>query len=673
MAMEEVKKSLWHAFDILDKSAQPQKVRTTQVHKTKLRVLTNNLGHILQVDSAETIWDKVTEDNVTFDDFMDVLSNNLLVGLAKLPEAKNATLKSEIDNLCWMLCERTYVQRIKSLNESEAEAERKERREFSSTDRFRLWKIFNFLCEQAEDGSVLTPLRIDVEETERIAVEICKAVGIPVLKPNALERRLSYSEGSFLLDFSEFVSLVAERIGDEEAVNVVGHGISEVSNQIISDVVRKGHLVKFGNKVTTWKERWFVLTATALRYYVSAEEKDLKGTIFIGSGCFTQSFPDRPGGKHHRFKLHTPNKQYELSAPDLRSKNEWMSDIKHVVNSVGSTGVSLQRLAWKERKKEREEKRRRTAEEEMRRVADREKLLDRERQLEEERKQRQLAQEEIKERERLLELERQKRAEEEEQRRLETSQLLEEKRKEIEDEKQRFADIEQRLKEEREALVASSQEALEAEREQRAQVEARLREEEAQLEEERRRLRELEEAKVSLEALVEEERALKRDEEIVRNLQSRILEEELLKREELEKLQAEQQRRLEEEQLSRQGLEAVREQQEEELRLAQETLEKIAWEREEADRQMREAADKLKQAERERQVLEERLRLKEMTTSVRLARPLDRPDPNPFVTHRGLGAFTEAEFQRRLPDSAAEGADSFDVNELSVAAKSLTL
>lgn len=43
----------------------------------------------------------------------------------------------------------------------------------------------------------------------------------------------------------------------------------------------------------------------------------------------------------------------------------------------------MQRQAWRERKKSREEIRRRTAEEELRRCEEREKLADRERQLEE--------------------------------------------------------------------------------------------------------------------------------------------------------------------------------------------------------------------------------------------------------------------------------------------------
>ena len=101
---------------------------------------------MLGVEGAETIWDKVADDNISFDNFMDVLTNNLFVGISKLPEAKKNSLRLEIDNLCWMLCERTYVRRISSLSESETEAERKTRREFSSRDKFKLWKVSKLNC-----------------------------------------------------------------------------------------------------------------------------------------------------------------------------------------------------------------------------------------------------------------------------------------------------------------------------------------------------------------------------------------------------------------------------------------------------------------------------------------------------------------------------------------------
>ena len=64
----------------------------------------------------------------------------------------------------------------------------------------------------------------------------------------------------------------------------------------------------------------------------------------------------------------------------------YSSDIKRCISHSGISKESLQKMAWKERKKEREERRKSTAEEELRRIEDREKILERERQLEEERK-----------------------------------------------------------------------------------------------------------------------------------------------------------------------------------------------------------------------------------------------------------------------------------------------
>lgn len=654
-----MEKSLWHAFDVLDKSAQAQNTRTSQVHKTKLKVFTNNLGQILSVPHAETIWDKISEDRVDFDRFLAVLNSNLLVGLNKL-RGGDATVKAQIDELCWMLCEKSYRQRIasfggpetpqKDTDKSQAEISGAGQNDgnstFSKVDSFKLWKIFNFLCERGDGGKVLHPLRTDVEEAERIAHEICLSIGLPSPKPK-IRRNLDCDGSSFLLDFSDFVAVVVEQVKQSEKdLSVISPGITEVYSQIVADVVRKGYMVKFGNKLTAWKERWFVLTASALRYFVSSEERDLKGTIILCPECSTQNLEDKPGGKHFRLKLLTPNKHYELSAPSLKAKNEWLSDFKRVIAAIGRSKESLQKQALKERKKEREERRRLTAEEELARCAEREKLLEREKQLEEERQQRKVALDQVEEREKQLQLERQNRAEEEEKRRQETNQLLEEKKKEIEEEKLRFAQIEARLQAEREALVSEGKEALEAERGKREEAEARLKEEEAQLEAERKRLKEVEEERTHLQEMVEEERALKRDEEIVRNLQSKILEEEFAKREELERLQAEQGQQLLQEQMSRQELEAAHQAQEEALRKAQAQLEALTMERLEADKNLQEAAEKLKSAEVERQKMEERMKLKEMTSSYKLAKPLAAPEPNPFVTHRGRGAFTEADFNR---------------------------
>jgi len=38
-------------------------------------------------------------------------------------------------------------------------------------------------------------------------------------------------------------------------------------------------MTKRGHHVKNWKERWMVLTPTDLKYYVTSDERNLKGTI----------------------------------------------------------------------------------------------------------------------------------------------------------------------------------------------------------------------------------------------------------------------------------------------------------------------------------------------------------------------------------------------------------
>ena len=54
---------------------------------------------------------------------------------------------------------------------------------------------------------------------------------------------------------------------------------------------------------------------------------------------------------------------------------------------------------------------------------------------------------------------------------------------------------------------------------------------------------------------------------------------------------------------------------------------------------LQEAEDKMLKAEGERLKMEERLRLRQMSTSVGLKKPLPANNPDPFVTHRGKGKF----------------------------------
>ncbi|PIK43478.1 hypothetical protein BSL78_19675, partial [Apostichopus japonicus] len=162
------------------------------------------------------------------------------------------------------------------------------------------------------------------------------------------------------------------------------------------------------------------------------------------------------------------------------------------------------------------------------------------------------------------------------------------------------------------------------------------------------RQEELEESLTALEGLLEEEKQAKRDEEIVRGLQARLLDEETEKREELEKLKEEQERMLQEEQEKRQHLEQVSEELQTErleqqrlLERERERLEILERDRKSADEQLQEAIEKLMAAEQKKK--DEEKRRQELQRPVGLAR-LIQPKANPLKSHRGVGAFTESQF-----------------------------
>lgn len=110
----------------------------------------------MKVENAETIWDKVDQEIIDFDLFIHMLKTNLLVGIEKSVDPPASTIKGELDNLCWMLCEKIYNQRISSMNppnsinssntnnnnnnEKNTETDAKIRK-FSPKDLFKLWKV----------------------------------------------------------------------------------------------------------------------------------------------------------------------------------------------------------------------------------------------------------------------------------------------------------------------------------------------------------------------------------------------------------------------------------------------------------------------------------------------------------------------------------------------------
>ncbi|XP_050408427.1 switch-associated protein 70 [Patella vulgata] len=583
MALQEVKKYLWHAFIVLDVQ------QTGTVQKSRLKVLCNNIGQAYGKEKTEEVLDEIEETSLSFEDFFDIFQQKVLTDVEDLNSENKAKSLNKVENYCWLLCGAKYTKR----SDNSACA-------LSSTDIFKLWQIFNCFTETGDDGLVLLPLSIDIEEIRRIIQLLCQTLGLCELG------RWKVSDGNDnLINFETFLKCVESAF--PEPGNDLTVGIKDVNYDILNDILKKGFLTKYGNRLTTWKERWFILYPNKLMYFASQsrvrvtdEDGDSKGSIDINSGIKVESLPDKSGCKPNRFVIKVPGRTYELCAPDIRSKNEWTAAIQKAIE-YSADDISFVKQGWIDRKREREERRKATAEDELKKQQEKELIERQQRELEEHRL-----------------------------RNLQDQELLEKRMQELQSEKLARGEIEAKLKDE-EALRLAEQE----------------------------RLRELEEIKNQLERLLEEERQAKRDEEIVRNLQARILEEEFAKRTELEKLKEEQEKLLAQERNQRAGLESERQKQEQLFQDAQKRLMELEQERSDADKQLSEAMEKMKLAEEERFKMEHKLKLRAINNSMGLSRPTFASDPNPFVTHRGRGAFSESDFLK-VKSSPDDNGNVFD-------------
>ncbi|KAL3857719.1 hypothetical protein ACJMK2_012361 [Sinanodonta woodiana] len=561
----DAQRSLWHAYNMLT-SPTSSLAQTSQ-----LKVITFNVGGPLGFEKAEEILNCFDAKEMDFSTFFSILKSEIFDKLSTDANASGRT-KANVDEfhrVCFTFCTFRTADTPKNLSEDSM---------------FKLWKVFNFLVDEYDDEQPIYPLCLDREEVQyvlkwfiEITGQVAKVKDVKGLSEND---KTSYS-------FQEFLQLFEKEFIGQLSETELSEGMQNIYDGIVLDILKKGKMWKRGHQVKNWKERWMVLTPQQLRYYTSSNEKELKGCIDFDDTCKIEILPERHGNhKPNRFALVTSHKPYEMSAHDLKTKNEWISAFQVAIDHAGKK-VHLQKQEAKKRCVERMLKKKLIEEQEQKKKEEAE--LSQKRQME-------------------LEMEKKKRMEDEE--------LLRSRLKELEDE-----------------------------RKARAEAEARLAEEHTLREAEQQKLRELEQIKRDLERLLEEERQAKKDEEIVRALQARILEEEFQKREELEKIKNEQEQLLQAEREHRFGLESERTEHERKYREAQERLRQLELERAEADRRLQDATEKIKSAENERSKMEQKVKL--WKTPVGLARQI-QPTISPFVTHRGRGAFTETEFEIKM-------------------------
>lgn len=611
---EDTRKSVWYVFDTLSN------ISTGKVTKSQLKVLTSTIGLVLSMDKTEEILNKDTSTNdLSYLEYIKILEEEIF------NKVDNTTLENlnltdddleEVHRNCWVLYFKVKkepkgsMENIKSLPEEAC---------------YKLWRVYNFLTEEDEDGMPILPVHIHTDEAKIIIESFVGSTGQVTLLAKVDDAISSYSMGDAKMSFQTFETMIVNRFTTDLTDTVVKQATKELFQQYISDTIMKGMLCKRGYQVRNWKDRWMVLNTRQLTYYTAPDERERKGDIKLSEDCKVEVISDtgvKSGSRPNRFVLKTSAKPYEMSAHDIKTRNDWMTALQKAIDKCSNENYHFHRTEVRERQMIRRENQRRKEEEERRRKEEEESLRN------------------------MQDLLRQKQEEEEKQRLQHIKELEIAKLKLEEEEKQRLKHLEE----------------LEMARKNQLHLEERLQEEEALRKREQERLREMEEIKRQLEKLLEEERQAKRDEEIVRALQARLLDEEMEKREELETLRKEQEELLKQERTRREGLEEHQLEQTRKLQEAAETLRQLEAQRREAEQSLSEASEKLQVAEKERVKLEHKVKLWK-TPTVGLAKPIG-PKVDKLTTHRGLGAFCEEDFLKPFhTQTSVDGTGSGGENE----------
>uniref|UniRef100_A0A9J8A818 DEF6 guanine nucleotide exchange factor b n=1 Tax=Cyprinus carpio carpio TaxID=630221 RepID=A0A9J8A818_CYPCA len=523
-------KSIWYAFTSLDTED------SGKVSKSQLKVLSHNLHSVLRIPHDPVALERHFSDDddgpVSSQGYMPYLNQFILDKVIE-----GTFVKEEVDELCWTLSSKKNYR-------SDAQ------RVLSNQDAMRLWCLFNFLADDRY------PLTLVPEEAEYLLRKISSVMPVE-LTCVELEEFLSQDavqkDGLSVWSFLDVVNAAAVSRGlDAESIGVA---VEKVYREMVGNVLKEGYLWKKGHLRRNWTERWFCLKPGSLSYFISEDCKDCKGVIEVDQNCCVEVLSDRDG-KRCMFCVKTLNKTFEISAPDSRQRQEWITAIQTALRLSADGRVSLHEELKERRRELREEReRRRTLRaEETRRL----------RELQGERE------------EQLAELELLKEA----QRQAQASMQQEE----------------QRRRSQHEELQKTLQRQLQEAQEARANLRAEVAVRDLEAEHQQRRIRELEDLHRRLQEALEQQIRARQEEETYRYTQTRLLAEEEEKVKSLLTLQEDQEEQLQQTQREKQELLQEMEKKSQALEEAQHQLDKVRASRRRVDQDIAAAQRKLRQA-----------------------------------------------------------------------------
>jgi len=338
---EAVQNSVWHAFDFL-----AVETNRTCAKKSKLKVLTANLGHILAVPGAEAGLEHYrSTPTLTFEQFRFYLQSEVFSGLPDRVEVEEQReYETRIDEVCWLICNPPFLERRDPV--------------FPAPCVRLLWRTFCMLGEVVEEDAGRLEVVMAAAEVETVVHQI--VIGIGREEDWDIEEFDSVVSVLPAFKFSIFLAVIESKYARDTDQETLQEAVKEVADMFLADVIRKGKLKKHLGLLPTYREHWVVLRPRLVTLYSSSKEKEVRGQIPLTPGCRVEAASSSPSSlspvklKPHRFLLHANQKVYEFQAQSHKTRLQWISSFKKAIDNSGEEQQRYQQAAALQRRGQRE-------------------------------------------------------------------------------------------------------------------------------------------------------------------------------------------------------------------------------------------------------------------------------------------------------------------------------
>ncbi|XP_018561110.1 switch-associated protein 70 [Anoplophora glabripennis] len=328
LLLENISNCVWLAFEAL------QQDKSGFVHKSKLKVLTANIGTLLDLYGVERGLEHFrSTPTLNFDQFKYYLQKEVFSSLPnklQLPELRS--FENRIAEVCWLVCRKKYLQRDQKI--------------FTDESIFQIFRIFCVLAELIPDENNENTYQVLLHPTEVCSLAQTLASSLGCFFDEEDFTSLSISMGNFRL--TPFIAVLESRCLDGVRDQVaISEAVTDIYQKIVEDVIKKGFLCKKGYIFPTMREYWFVLRPSELTFFKGRSEKDRCGSLPIEPGC---KIEPKTG---YRILLHTPERSFELGTTDHMSRLQWISALQLAADHSGGF-QSYQRLQAAKRRLQRQ-------------------------------------------------------------------------------------------------------------------------------------------------------------------------------------------------------------------------------------------------------------------------------------------------------------------------------